>query len=141
MSSIGANLKLQRKRAGISQEELGEKLGVTRQAISNWETGKSFPDLLSIVRCSELYGVSLDALLKGDDTVRKQMETESRTQTFRRKFLAVAGGITGGAALLVLAQLATGNPVLAFITAALPWVLLGLGVACFWAWSGKSGPQ
>ena len=41
MSSIGANLKLQRKRAGISQEELGEKLGVTRQAISNWETGKA----------------------------------------------------------------------------------------------------
>ena len=73
--------------------------------------------------------------------MRKQMETEVRTQTFRRKFLAVAGGITGGAALLVLAQLATGNPVLAFITAALPWVLLGLGVACFWAWSGKSGPQ
>lgn len=138
---IGRKLRQARTQAGLTQEQAAERILVSRQTVSNWETGKSFPDLLSIVRCSELYGVSLDALLKGDDTVRKQMETESRTQTFRRKFLAVAGGITGGAALLVLAQLATGNPVLAFISAALPWVLLGLGVACFWAWSGKSGPQ
>ncbi|HJB02750.1 MAG TPA: helix-turn-helix domain-containing protein [Candidatus Evtepia excrementipullorum] len=138
---IGKKLRQARTQAGLTQEQAAERILVSRQTVSNWETGKSFPDLLSIVRCSELYGVSLDALLKGDDTVRKQMETEVRTQAFRRKFLAVEGGITGGAALLVLAQLATGNPVLAFITAALPWVLLGLGVACFWAWSGKSGPQ
>ena len=138
---IGRKLRQARTQAGLTQAQAAEKILVSRQTVSNWETGKSFPDLLSIVRCSELYGVSLDALLKGDDTVRKQMETEVRTHAFRRKFLAVAGGITGGAALLVLAQLATSNPVLAFITAALPWVLLGLGVACFWAWSGKSGPQ
>ena len=60
--------------------------------------------------------------------MRKQMETESRTQTFRRKFLAVAGGITGGAALLVLAQLAIKNRRAKRIWQCVAGVLIGLVV-------------
>ena len=63
MSSIGANLKLQRKRAGISQEELGEKLGVTRQAISNWETGKAWPDLEMLKAIAQALDTDVNTLL------------------------------------------------------------------------------
>lgn len=53
-----------RKRSGWSQEELAEKLGVSRQSVSKWETGESVPDLDRIIRMSELWDVSTDYLLK-----------------------------------------------------------------------------
>ena len=54
-----------RKKAGFSQEQLAEKLGVTRQAISKWESGQGNPDINNIIRISKIYNVSTDYLLKG----------------------------------------------------------------------------
>lgn len=54
-----------RKLKGLSQEELAEALGVSRQAVSKWESGQSSPDLDKIVQISEYFGVSTDHLLKG----------------------------------------------------------------------------
>ena len=51
---------------GLSQEELAEKIFVTRQSISNWENDKTYPDLQSLLRLSDLFGLSLDELIKGD---------------------------------------------------------------------------
>ena len=51
---------------GMSQEELAEAVYVTRQTVSNWETGKSYPDIQSLLRLSALFGISLDQLIKGD---------------------------------------------------------------------------
>ena len=56
-----------RKKAGMSQEELAEKLGVSRQSISKWEGAQSTPDLNRILQLSEIFNVSTDYLLK--DTV------------------------------------------------------------------------
>ncbi|MCR5167075.1 MAG: helix-turn-helix domain-containing protein [Oscillospiraceae bacterium] len=53
-----------RKRAGWSQEELAEKLDVSRQSISKWESAQSVPDMNKIIKLSELFGVSTDYLLK-----------------------------------------------------------------------------
>lgn len=55
-----------RKQAGWSQEELADKLGVSRQAISKWESAQSVPDLNRILEMSRLFGVSTDILLKDD---------------------------------------------------------------------------
>ena len=55
-----------RKQAGMSQEELAEKLGVSRQSISKWEGAQSVPDLNRVLMLSELFGVSTDTLLKDD---------------------------------------------------------------------------
>ena len=49
---------------GLTQEQAAAQLGVSRQTVSNWETEKSYPDIQSVIRMSELYGVSLDLLLK-----------------------------------------------------------------------------
>ena len=62
-----------RKKNGWSQEELAEKVGVSRQAISKWESAQSVPDLDKILRMSEIFGVTTDFLLKDD------METEEYT--------------------------------------------------------------
>ena len=58
-----------RKRAGMSQEELAEKLGVSRQSISKWEGAQSTPDLNRILQLSEIFGVSTDSLLKDTEGI------------------------------------------------------------------------
>ena len=61
--NLGNNLFKARKRAGKSQEAVAEKLGVSRQTISKWETGETIPDIYQTKRLSELYGLSLDELV------------------------------------------------------------------------------
>lgn len=63
---IGAKIKDARIKAGLTQEQTAEALGVSRQTISNWENEKTYPDIVSVVKMSDLYDVSLDRLLKGE---------------------------------------------------------------------------
>ena len=56
----------------LSQEELAEKVYVTRQTVSNWENGKSYPDIHSLLLLSSLFEVSLDELVKGDIELMKK---------------------------------------------------------------------
>lgn len=60
---IGQRLAEMRKQAGLSQEALAEKLGISRQAVSKWERAESAPDTDNLIALSKLYGVSLDELL------------------------------------------------------------------------------
>ncbi len=80
---LGDQLKEARTRAGLKQEELAQELGVSRQTISNWENNRSFPDIGSMMRLSSIYGMSLDALLKTDESVLAQYEDIAAK---RRKF-------------------------------------------------------
>ena len=57
-----------RKRMGLSQEELAERLGVTRQAVSKWEMGTSQPELDTVVLLAKTFGISIDELLAEDDS-------------------------------------------------------------------------
>ena len=68
------NTQIRKYRAGmkLSQEELAEKVYVTRQTISNWENGKSYPDIPSLLLLSSLFNVSLDQLIKGDIEIMKE---------------------------------------------------------------------
>lgn len=61
---IGNKLKQARTKANLTQEQVAEALGVSRQTISNWENEKTYPDIRSVVTLSNLYDVSLDYLLK-----------------------------------------------------------------------------
>ncbi len=87
---IGKKLKAARAKFGLTQEQAAEKLYVTRQTVSNWENEKSYPDIVSIVKISELYGVSLDELLKGDDEMMKHLEeTTNVVKSGKRLFTAI----------------------------------------------------
>jgi len=61
--SVGKNIKVQRTQRGWSQQDLATQLLMTRQTISKWELGRSYPDLESLVRLSQLFDVTTDALL------------------------------------------------------------------------------
>ena len=60
-----------RKQKGVSQEELANELGISRQAVSKWESGQSFPELDNIIALSDYFGVSADYILKGTPQVTK----------------------------------------------------------------------
>lgn len=64
---IGGKLKAARQAAKLTQEQVAERLGVSRQTVSNWETGKTYPDIVSVVKLSDLYDISLDRLLKEEE--------------------------------------------------------------------------
>jgi len=69
-----------RKRFGWSQEELAEKLSVSRQAVSKWESGNSIPDMEKVVNMSSLFGVSTDFLLKDEMEVETPSETDDTAE-------------------------------------------------------------
>ena len=71
---IGKKLKNARIEAGLTQEKAAEKINVSRQTISNWENEKSYPDIISVIALSDLYSVSLDELLKGDQKMAEHLE-------------------------------------------------------------------
>ena len=106
-----------RKKNGWSQEELAEKLGVSRQSVSKWESAQSVPDLKKILTMSEIFGVSTDYLLKdevedtgepgpdavGDPPLRKvSMEQAS---DFLRITESIAGKMAFGVMLCILSPI------------------------------------
>ena len=71
---IGSKLKSARNIAKFTQEEIAEQIGVSRQTISNWENGKSYPDIISVIKLSDIYKITLDALLKEDENMIKHLD-------------------------------------------------------------------
>jgi len=87
--TISEKLRQARTDSGLSQEEVADKLGVSRQTMSNWENGRSFPDIVSVVALSDIYNVALDSLMKGDTKMLKHIE-ESTNVTKSNKQVAAS---------------------------------------------------
>ncbi len=68
--NIGSKIKTARNEAGLTQENAAELLGVSRQTVSNWENEKSYPDIVSVIKMSDIYNISLDRLLKEDSDMQ-----------------------------------------------------------------------
>ena len=75
-------LTLLRKKEGLSQEQLADRLGVTRQSVSKWESGTAVPELVKMISLSEMFGVSVDYLIK-DYMEEPDSAEESSTDTAR----------------------------------------------------------
>lgn len=74
---LGKQIKKYRQEMNLSQDELADKIYVTRQTISNWENDKNYPDIKSLVLLSSLFDISLDILVKGDLEEMKEQIKES----------------------------------------------------------------
>lgn len=81
---VGRQIRKYREHMDFSQEQLAEKIYVSRQTISNWETGKSYPDINSLLLLSTLFHVSLDKLIKGDVEAMKDKIKESDIKRFNK---------------------------------------------------------
>lgn len=81
---LGNQIKQHRNRMGLSQEELADRVYVSRQTISNWENDKNYPDIKSLLLLSSCFGVSLDDLVKGDMKEMKEQIQKEDIRLFRR---------------------------------------------------------
>ena len=80
---VGKRIREQRANAGMSQDDLAARVYVSRQTISSWENGKTYPDVQSLPLLSEIFGASVDSLIKGDvetmnETIDRDIETMKR---------------------------------------------------------------
>lgn len=79
---LSTQIKKYRTSMNLSQEELAEKVYVTRQTISNWENNKSYPDIHSLLLLSSLFNISLDQLIKGDIDIMRKEINQTEVQKF-----------------------------------------------------------
>ena len=91
--TLGRRIQEARKAAGLSQESLGERLGVSRQAVSKWEADTSVPELENLIAMSRIFGVTIGALL-GVETPEEAPETEGAASEETEAGTAPAGELT-----------------------------------------------
>ena len=75
--TLGERIKEARKQCGLSQEQLAEKLAVSRSAVAKWETDKGIPDIANLIAISDEFGLSLDELIKDNVAVKKKIIADS----------------------------------------------------------------
>ena len=119
---LGERIKAARGEFGLTQEQAAEALGVSRQTLSNWERGKTYPDIVSVIKMSDLYCVSLDRLLK-----EEKKEKASMDKTYM-EFLKESTDA-------VRSENRRAKMVLIFVTVGI-WALSMLAVGAVWAAAG-----
>lgn len=75
---FGEKLKSERKNKGWSQEQLAEHLFVSRQSVSKWENGQNYPSIEIIIKVSDLFGITIDELLRRDEELTKKVIKDSK---------------------------------------------------------------
>jgi len=75
---FGERVKNERTLKGWTQEELAEKLFVSRQSVSKWENGQNYPSIDIIIKISDLFGITIDELLRSDEELKKKVIKDSR---------------------------------------------------------------
>ena len=75
--TLGEKLRNARKQEGLSQEQLSEKLGISRSAVAKWETDNGIPDISNLIALSDEFGLSLDELIKENTAVKKKLIADS----------------------------------------------------------------
>lgn len=92
--SLGQQLKKFRESQNLSQEDVAKKIGVTRQAVYKWENDKSYPDIDNLIILSEFYNVTLDDLIKGNDSFKKKIKIDDKNYvSFYISFILIFVGI------------------------------------------------
>lgn len=121
---IGQQIKALRNAENYSQDDLSEKIFVSRQTISSWENDKSYPDLKSLILISDLFGVSIDELVKGDIDSMKEKTDSFDVKQFEK--------LSGVFACLMVAMIATPMP-LAHFLGKIGWAIWAvIAAVTFW---------
>lgn len=99
---LSEKLYAHRRRSGLSQEQLAERIGVTRQAISKWELGSSTPELENLLALCECFGITLDELVREDETPAPSEDANTVESSAEPQRKAGIGLLLAGAVGLLL---------------------------------------
>lgn len=129
--SLGQTICRLRSQKGYSQSELADKLGVSRQSVSKWETDASAPDLENLVKLHELFGVTMDQLILGDASQQTTAPAApvAPAGSAPVPVQAIAGTLLAVAGVLLLALSALQGKLAVGLILAVPFVVLAL--ICF----------
>ena len=115
-----------RKEHKFTQEEFGRLFYVTRQTVSNWENGKSYPDLQILVDISNRFEISLDSLLKGDSKMVKAIDME-RTLGMIKREKSVIDFFTGAGTGIVASCLFSPDSTIRTLAIVVGLIMIGIG--------------
>ncbi|GLX69828.1 helix-turn-helix domain-containing protein [Paenibacillus glycanilyticus] len=99
---FGEKLKAMRQASGWSQDELAEKLFVSRQSVSKWENNQNYPSIEIIIKISDLFGVTIDELLRSDAELTRKVIDDSKQLKYPRLKVAFDLLFLLGVALLII---------------------------------------
>ena len=115
-----------RKEHKFTQEEFGRLFYVTRQTVSNWENGKSYPDLQILVDISNRFEISLDSLLKGDSKMVKAIDMERTWGMIKREKLVI-DFFTGAGTGIVASCLFSPDSTIRTLAIVVGLIMIGIG--------------
>lgn len=118
-------LKSNRERLGMSQEDVAHAIFVSRQTISSWENGKTYPDVQSLLLLSQLFGVSIDELVKGDVDTMKEKASRDSVIMNRLAWASLLLVILGAISLVVCTSMINSRSILPKVS---DGVLIGFGL-------------
>ena len=122
-------LKEARQNSGMTQEDVANKIMVSRVTVSHWENGKSLPDIVSLISLSDLYSISLDELVKGDPIMTEKVKKDKKTADNNRRLISTIAILAAVVLIVYVASMIVGGAFKDFCEAAIPWVLIGIGIA------------
>lgn len=128
--TFGTNLQFYRKKLDLTQEQLAERLEVSRQSVSKWEAGTAFPEMDKLLKMCEMFSCPLDTLLRGS----AEAETADDERGYDRHMRSFAYWMSGGTALMFLGApallylLSIGQSVAISVVGMLAFVVAGIMV-------------
>lgn len=93
---FGEKLKKEREKRGWSQDYLAEKIYVSRQSVSKWETNRNYPSVEVIINLSDLFDITIDELLRSDDGLKEKVIQDSKQQLNWQSYILIGLGVLIG---------------------------------------------
>lgn len=124
--NIGNQIATIRKEQQLTQEKFGELFHVTRQTVSNWENGKSYPDLQVLIDISNRFEIFLDTLLKEDSKMIKSIDRERVLGTVKYE-KSITDFFTGAGTGLVVSCLFSPDSIIRTVIIIVGLVMIGIG--------------
>ena len=138
---ISEKLKEARQKAGMTQEQVAEKVMVSRVTVSHWESGKSLPDIVSLISLSDLYCISLDELVKGDSKMTEKVRKDAKDADNNKRLIGVTAVLVIAVLLVYAISTLVGGGFRDFCEGAIWWVLMAIGLAASMTYFGQTEPQ
>ena len=138
---ISERLKEARQNAGMTQEQVAEKIMVSRVTVSHWENGKSLPDIVSLISLSDLYSISLDELLKGDSKMTEKVKKDAKEAKNNKRLIGITAILVIAVLLVYGVSIIVGGGFKDFCEGAIWWVLIAIGLAASMTYLSEAEPN
>ena len=138
---ISEKLKEARQKAGMTQDQVAEKIMVSRVTVSHWENGKSLPDIVSLISLSDLYSISLDELVKGDSKMTEKVKKDAKDANNNKRLIRVTAILVIAVLLVYAISGIVGGGFKDFCESAIWWVLIAIGLAASMTYLSQTEPN